>query len=154
MRITRAQRLQQINDLRARGLTYQQIAAELGIAPRSVRNIVSDPDGAKQRGRKARYQGVCVECGGPTDGSNGLANAPLRCRYCAHGHARPLSEPTRRRRVPVRLSDLPVDVRLEGAREANRRERDPLERAAILLAALHPSDTTYWVAEPRIETAA
>lgn len=145
-RVTRAQRLQQIVELRERGLSYRQVADQLGLTTSGVRSIINDPDGSKQRERKKRYQGVCVECGGPTDGSNGRAAAPLRCRYCAHGIPRPLTEPSRRRKVPVRLCDLPIDVRIEGARAANRLERDPRERAAILFAAISPSDTTYWVA--------
>jgi hypothetical protein len=38
-------------------------------------------------------------------------------------------------------------VRLAGAREAARSWRDPLDRAEILLAALTPSTTVYWLAE-------
>jgi DNA-binding CsgD family transcriptional regulator len=33
--------------------------------------------------RKDQYGGECENCGAKTDGSNGRANAPKLCRYCA-----------------------------------------------------------------------
>lgn len=32
--------------------------------------------------RKAQYGGTCIDCGAPTDGSNGRDKAPERCRTC------------------------------------------------------------------------
>jgi hypothetical protein len=140
--VTRAERLQQILVGKARGLTQREIAAELGLTRSVVNSILTDPDGSKARARKDSYRGVCVECGGPTAGDRpGIA--PLRCRWCVQGK----DPPRRRLTLPVRLCDLPLDVRLAGAREAARSWRDPLDRAEILLAALTPSTTVYWLAE-------
>ncbi len=50
---------------------------------------------------------------------------------------------------PIRLSQIPLQVRLHGARLAARQEPDLDERLAILTAALAPSDRTYWVPEHR-----
>jgi hypothetical protein len=149
-RPTRKELVVQVAGLRADGLTYTQIGERLDRKPGSIRNLMSDPSGSKQRARRARYQGTCVDCGGPTDGANGREKAPLRCLYCVQGilpheRERP-SEPSRRRCIPVRLCDLPVDVRMAGAREANRVEPGLQERQEILIAALLPSETTYWIA--------
>jgi hypothetical protein len=146
--VTRAQRVKQIDALRARGLSRTEIAAELGLKAATVRAFVNDPDGAKDRARKARYAGVCVECGGPTSGSNGTGKAPVRCVACVRGV--PIgssSRPTARRTVPVRLDELPLDVRLDGVRQANRIEQGEHERREILIAALFPSETVYFIAE-------
>lgn len=32
--------------------------------------------------RRTLYAGTCIDCGGPTDGSNGRARAPERCAGC------------------------------------------------------------------------
>lgn len=56
-----------------------------------------------------------------------------------------MSQDTRRCR-PVRLCDLPIDIRLRGAKDACRVEPDPVERARILHHALVPSSRTYWIA--------
>jgi Homeodomain-like domain len=146
VRFTRKERLAQIVELKAKGLTYRQIAERLGLTQSGVRNIVNDPDGSKQRARRKRYQGQCIDCGEPTDGASGRAKAPMRCKWCAQGLGRPMAARPRLR-VPVRLTELPLHVRLDGVRDASRIERDPLERTAILLAALEPSDRTYWVSE-------
>lgn len=47
---------------------------------------------------------------------------------------------------PVRLTDVPLQVRLKGAREACRDESDQAMRVLILARAFAPSDTTYWIA--------
>jgi hypothetical protein len=78
--------------LRGEGLTYREIAERMGLAESTVSELVSDPDGSKVRERKARYGGTCEVCGGPTDGSYGLAKAPKRCAKCLpraqHGRTR------------------------------------------------------------------
>lgn len=51
-----------------------------------------------------------------------------------------------RRCIPVRLQDVPLNARLSAARTACRHEQEPDERAAILMAALFPSNRTYWIA--------
>lgn len=58
----------------------------------------------------------------------------------------PLDHPSARRQVPVRLCDVPVDVRLMAAREAMRGEQDPVVCQDLLVAALVPSDHVYFVA--------
>lgn len=145
VRVSRAERYRQIRDLRAQGLTYRQVADQLGIAASTVNSVLNDPDGSKERARKRSYAGVCRQCGGPTTGSEGRENAPTVCRWCFQGKQRPAN--AIRLCVPIRLVDLPLDIRLEGAREAARVEPDPDERNEILLAAIMPSDRVYWVAE-------
>lgn len=39
-----------------------------------------------ERCRKQQYRGVCVDCGAPTDGSDGRGNAATRCADCAVAH--------------------------------------------------------------------
>lgn len=129
--------------LRGEGLSHRQIGERFSLGSTTTRNLVNDPDGSKTRERKRSYAGVCVDCGGPTDGSNGREKAPLRCQWCAQGKQRPKI----RLCVPVRLCDLPVDVRLDAASVAARIERDECERLELLLAAIEPSDTVYWLSE-------
>lgn len=145
-RVTRAERLRQIVELRQQGLSVKQVADQLGLARTSVGNLLADPDGSKQRERRKRYEGVCVECGGPTQGADGFKSATLRCKWCAQGKVPPAALRPRLR-VPVRLADLPLEVRLEGAQAANRVEQDPQERVEILFAAMFPSEHVYWVSE-------
>lgn len=57
-----------------------------------------------------------------------------------------LAVPTDRRCIPVRLTDVPVDVRLGAARQVSANELDHGEKLALLHAALFPSDTVYFVA--------
>ena len=60
---------------------------------------------------------------------------------------RQASPPDRRRIIPVRLVDVPLEVRLKGARVAKRAEVDPFERLRIDLAA-HSPDPEFvgWIA--------
>ncbi len=81
-RVTRAERADQVLSLHAEGLNPREIAERIGLAPSSVRSILSDPDGSRQQERRRSYQGACVDCGAATDGSNGLASAPVRCHPC------------------------------------------------------------------------
>lgn len=60
----------------------REIADELGISRSYAASLTHDPDGSKERERKARYAGVCEDCGGPTSGHDGRAQAPKRCRDC------------------------------------------------------------------------
>lgn len=53
-----------------------------------------------------------------------------------------LDEPSGRRKVPVRLCDVPEKVRLTVAARLAARDEDP---QGVLLAALLPSQTTYYV---------
>jgi HNH endonuclease len=72
--------------LRARGLRLAEVADLLGVSPTYASDLVRDPDGALARARKRRNGGCCLDCGGPTDGSNGRAKAPGRCAPCARRH--------------------------------------------------------------------
>lgn len=128
------------------GLTARHVANRLGVSYQTVRELLSDPDGSKARERRQRYQGVCADCGGPTDGSRGFAKAPARCRYCVRGGAPRQRQPDRRRRIPVRLTEIPLERRVEAAHESCRIERGDWERQAILMAAIAPSENVYWVA--------
>ena len=78
----RASTVEAIRALVAHGMTHREIAAELGFSRSTVRNYLNDPDGAKQRARRVRYQGECERCGAPTDGSNGRDAAPTLCARC------------------------------------------------------------------------
>jgi len=52
---------------------------QLGISRGYYYAILADPDGSKDRERRASYAGTCEICGAPTDGSNGREKAPIRC---------------------------------------------------------------------------
>jgi transcriptional regulator with XRE-family HTH domain len=153
MSVPRKERLAQILELRARGLTQLQIAEELGVARSTVNNLLNDPEGLKRKARRERWAGVCIDCGGPTF-ADSPHEASMRCRWCAQGKPRPMSAQPRLR-IPIRLLDIPLEVRLDGVRSATQIEKDPVERVSILLAALEPSAQTYWVSEsalPLIES--
>jgi hypothetical protein len=75
-----------VADLREQGLKFREIAERLGIS-RSYASLLScDPDGSRERDRKAGYGGQCKDCGAPTDGSNGRDLAPSRCAACSIAH--------------------------------------------------------------------
>lgn len=80
--MTRAQKAAKANELRAQGLTYVQIAERMGVKFGTVSNWLYDPDGSKQQARKDRYAGICIGCGGVTDGSYGPAHASDLCQQC------------------------------------------------------------------------
>lgn len=82
MTTTRAERVDEILRMRSQKISTPIIAAALGLAPNTVRNYLNDPDGAKERARKATYGGTCETCGAKTDGSNGRALAPKVCARC------------------------------------------------------------------------
>jgi uncharacterized protein YerC len=65
-----------------KGLTWQQAIRKLGISRSAYYQRLNDSTDAKNKARKARNGGECVECGAPTDGSNGRAKAPVRCCAC------------------------------------------------------------------------
>lgn len=68
-------------------LVFRQIAERLGISRSYASSLYADPDGSAVRLRKETYRGACVECGAPTDGSNGRGRAPERCERCARARA-------------------------------------------------------------------
>lgn len=57
------------------------------------------------------------------------------------------SEPSERRRVPVRLVDVPLELRLKAARQECRNAKTDRERDALLAAALDPNATTFYVTD-------
>lgn len=81
--MTRAARVAEMQALRAEGLKLREIAARLGVATGTVGNYLGDPDGSRDRARKASYRGTCEQCGASTDGSNGREKAPKLCHNCA-----------------------------------------------------------------------
>jgi hypothetical protein len=84
VRITRAERVEQVQSRLALGWMQKQIAEDLGLNYRTISGYVNDPTGAKERERMRRNQGTCEVCGAQTSGSNGRAKAPTRCFRCAH----------------------------------------------------------------------
>lgn len=75
---------EKVAELRARGLTYREVAAELGISRSYASELAADPDGLRAAARKDSYAGVCEECGARTDGSMGPGKAPSLCDVCSH----------------------------------------------------------------------
>lgn len=77
----------EVKSLYDSGMTGTAIAERLGVGHSFVYSLLNDPDGARERERKSRYQGVCIDCGGPTNGADGRgANAAQRCEKCSHAH--------------------------------------------------------------------
>lgn len=58
----------------------------------------------------------------------------------------PCTKPSRQRRIPVRLRDVPLERRMQAAQRVARVESDPDEIARVfLLAVAPPSDVIAWV---------
>jgi hypothetical protein len=76
------ERVAEAQRLRAEGLTWREVGARLGVSLKTAHEWATDPDGAIRDARKASYQGVCEECGGPTNGGDGPGSAPPLCRAC------------------------------------------------------------------------
>jgi hypothetical protein len=73
----------------AEGLSIAEIARRLGRAEATVKAYLYDPSGEKARAVKARYQGVCRDCGAPTQARNGKGDAYAYCKACNPGAAAP-----------------------------------------------------------------
>lgn len=148
-KITRSERVAQIMALIAAGRTSKQAAEELGLSYSTVRSYLVDPTGETEKARKERHSGSCSECGGPTSGSNGREQAPSRCTYCVRGipmrDRQSPSQPSLRRSTPIRLCDVPHEIRFAAARVAMRGEKFPEQRQDLMYAAMFPSDEVYWV---------
>ena len=71
------------------GLSIAAIADRLGRSPATVKGYFHDPDGAKARAVKARYQGACRTCGAPTQPRNGKGDAYAYCKRCHPGAIQP-----------------------------------------------------------------
>lgn len=84
--MTRLEKAAEVRRLRdEEGLYWHEIGGRMGLSRSYVWALYRDPDGSKDKARKAAYGGECVDCGARTDGSDGRANAPKRCAKC---HAR------------------------------------------------------------------
>lgn len=81
--MTRAERHAQVVALKQQGLTFDQVAARLGLARSTVTSAYYDPTGEKERERKDRYANDCLDCGKRLDGSDGTKSA-VRCVACAN----------------------------------------------------------------------
>jgi hypothetical protein len=84
--MTRAEKVAEAQRLRGEGLLLREIAERMGSKTGTVHSWLADPDLSKQRARREGYRGTCVDCGKPTDGSNGAAKAPTRCSACTSTH--------------------------------------------------------------------
>lgn len=81
--IKRVQRATEAQRLRDEGLIYREIGRRMGISRSYACELIRDPTGQGEKARKASYGGTCRDCGAPTDGSDGRANAPERCARCS-----------------------------------------------------------------------
>lgn len=79
---TRAENVAEAQRLRAQGLLLRETASEMGVNRTTLSSWLEDPDGTKQKERRKRYAGTCVDCGKPTDGSNGAGASSERCDAC------------------------------------------------------------------------
>lgn len=57
--------------------------------------------------------------------------------------------PSERRRIAVRLIDVPIELRLKAAREECRHAKTDRERDELLAAALAPKETVFYVTDIR-----
>jgi hypothetical protein len=76
------ERVELARQLRVDGLVWREIGKRLGVCPSTVQAWVMDPDGTQGRARKDSYAQPCIDCGGPTSGSEGRREKP-RCHLCA-----------------------------------------------------------------------
>lgn len=83
-RVTRTERHEQVKALRAQGRTFKEIAAELGLATSTVTAAYYDPEGAKDKERKARRSRPCLDCGKTVKNSG--SEPPERCLPCRKRH--------------------------------------------------------------------
>jgi len=67
------------------GLSIAEIATRLGRSPSTVKAYFYDPTGEKARAVKARYVGVCRDCGAYTQPRNGKGDAYAYCKACHPG---------------------------------------------------------------------
>jgi predicted transcriptional regulator len=89
-----AERVKATWRMAADGMLLREIADVLGLRRSTVSAYLNDPDGSQLLARKARYAGVCEDCGGPTTGTaNGRDRVPKVCKSCSH--AREKSVPWR-----------------------------------------------------------
>ena len=81
--MTRAEKVQTAQQLRAQGLLLREICERMGAPMSTVHTWLSDPDLSRQRARREGYGRRCVDCGKPINGAAGNGpNAPKRCQPC------------------------------------------------------------------------
>src|SRR6266511_435458 len=73
----------------AEGLSFAQIAQRLGRSPATIKAYFYDPTGEKAKAVKARYVGVCRDCGAATQPRNGKGDAYAYCKNCRPGAIAP-----------------------------------------------------------------
>jgi len=81
-RALRQSRAMEAARLRSMGRTTNEISGEMEISVAYVRQLLSDPDGSKDRERRKKYKGVCTECGGPTSPYPYKERIHHRCIKC------------------------------------------------------------------------
>jgi hypothetical protein len=83
------ERVAEAQRLRAEGKMWREIAEALGVAVSTAQEWGTDTDGLRRSARKARYDLVCVDCGGRVDGTTpgkmSDPDAPV-CGSCAAEH--------------------------------------------------------------------
>ncbi len=77
----------------------------------------------KQRGRRVRYQGTCVDCGRATDGSGGYGRAAKRCMACHAQHMHESRHWTRERIVASMHTFVELYGRIPSSADIYRRHR-------------------------------
>lgn len=82
-RPTRAELATLARMLAGHGLIAREIAPLLGVGRGYVQQLLTDPDGSRERARKERYRIPCPGCGRLLNGSDGRGpHAPTRCLPC------------------------------------------------------------------------
>lgn len=77
------ERVAAAQQMRSDGMSWRAICEALAVARPTAEAWVKDPDGTKLRARKDSYASKCIDCGGPTSGSEGRREEP-RCLACAN----------------------------------------------------------------------
>jgi hypothetical protein len=87
--------------LRETGATAREIAASLGVSRSYASALYTDPDGSRDKKRRARYYLACPVCGGRMGSAQlwGAGKAPERCYGCRKAFEREQKVWTRERVV-------------------------------------------------------
>jgi DNA-binding CsgD family transcriptional regulator len=83
------ERVAEAQRLRAAGKTYREIGEALGVSLKTAFGWITDPDGSARRERQAKFDLVCVECGGRVAGGSRHQLIDIEepvCRRCAGDH--------------------------------------------------------------------
>lgn len=85
MTTTRQHLAAAIHIMRGQGMTYHAIAETLGKSYSYVHGVATDPLGIRDKQRKLKRTGTCVDCGAPTY-NGGSRVTPKRCTPCHKQH--------------------------------------------------------------------